>query len=599
VNACPLHPENFKTFKTVVDELCDIYRSKYFFGGVDEPLQWYHGSRWGCCERCKGHDPVTLMADWVNRCSDVIRKDHGRIHLYQTTIILKEHQGEEPGYPGGPDIPMYRIIDRMPKEHVALINWSYGVWRRKKNEADSSGLNRYLASKGYKQIIQNVGYTDASFELTKHVKWAGVNGADFIGATVANYGPQSLTSLAHRFKFLDYVVAGMFLWNPDVSKLGAREVAGRILNGVETFREELEDVKLPSRLAKPGDFFQVDLKRFCNRSLTDEQVFDGRGWVDLGPGMDLRAFPAGNRTLCGVPFSLSEATGPTRKACVMVEHPHRFDRALPDAVRGMPVGRKVAALVFLHALTDGMERRDDTTAFIYRVHFEGGLTVDFPVRYRIETMAWLDRSAGGFEDLRIGWFLYGARPAWLGGTASGERAIVYAAEWINPYPQFEVASVDMLMPTSSRAKGAALFGITGVTPTPEMIANAMPRADDGRIVFRSKDKPIVLMGTARGDRTEGTMTILVPVVGLKARKAQLAVTINDWDNPNEGKITFNGTELSFRARGGYNGVDHTFTVDVPAETLKTGFTPNVVKAVWRSSAGFDVKDAALILTLEE
>ena len=77
-----------------------IYEDEYFFGGVDEPLQWYNGSRWACCERCQGLEPVQLMADWVNKCSDHIRNKHKRIHLYQTTIILKKHQGEAPGYRG-------------------------------------------------------------------------------------------------------------------------------------------------------------------------------------------------------------------------------------------------------------------------------------------------------------------------------------------------------------------------------------------------------------------------------------------------------------------------------------------------------------------
>ena len=79
-----------------------------------------------------------------------------------------------------------------------------------------------------------------------------------------------------------------------------------------------------------------------------------------------------------------------------------------------------------------------------------------------EVMEWLDQSATGPNDLRLGWFLYGARPAWLGMTQSGKRCILYAAEWVNPHPDRQIGSVDFVLPDSSTAKGAALFAISGV-----------------------------------------------------------------------------------------------------------------------------------------
>lgn len=37
-----------------------------------------------------------------------------------------------------------------------------------------------------------------------------------------------------------------------------------------------------------------------------------------------------------------------------------------------------------------------------------------------------------------------------------------AAEWVNPHPDRQVESEDLALPTSSTAKGAALFAISGV-----------------------------------------------------------------------------------------------------------------------------------------
>ena len=55
----------------------------------------------------------------------------------------------------------------------------------------------------------------------------------------------------------------------------------------------------------------------------------------------------------------------------------------------------------------------------------------------------------------------------MGATALGQRCIVYAAEWINPYPDKEIADIDLVLPSSSMAKGAVLFAITGVVGTAE------------------------------------------------------------------------------------------------------------------------------------
>lgn len=146
----------------------------------------------------------------------------------------------------------------------------------------------------------------------------------------------------------------------------------------------------------------------------------------------------------------------------MLESAGRADGSLPSEVRGIAVGRKAASLLFLHALTGSMERRSTGAAFKYLIHYEDGTVTEFPVRYRVEAMEWLDRSRSGPGDMRVGWFLYGARPAWLGLTSSGARVILYSAEWVNPYPGNTIRVVDMFLPETSRAPGAALFAVTGV-----------------------------------------------------------------------------------------------------------------------------------------
>jgi hypothetical protein len=206
--------------------------------------------------------------------------------------------------------------------------------------------------------------------------------------------------------------------------------------------------------------------------------------------MDLSALPSGVRVMCGVPFYLAD--GSRGDNCIMLAPPRAENSALPSRVSGIPIGRRAASLVFLHCLTGRMESRATAPAMRYDITYADGSSESFPVHYRVEVMEWLDTSPGGGRiavardgstigvgagdaptdddattrsvtgDLRMGWFLFGARPSWLGRTRSGARVILYGAEWVNPHPDREIASFGVAIPESSTAPGAALFAVTAV-----------------------------------------------------------------------------------------------------------------------------------------
>ena len=114
--------------------------------------------------------------------------------------------------------------------------------------------------------------------------------------------------------------------------------------------------------------------------------------------------------------------------------------------------------------------------------------------------------------------------------------------------------------------------------------------------FASTDAPVNLMGTGRGDRTEGTMTIVLPVEEANPGEAYLVLTINDWDQTGEGEIFLNGHPVELAISKLSNGRDYTFpSVRVPPDRLKFGPEPNVLRFVYKATAGFIIKRAEIIV----
>jgi hypothetical protein len=115
-------------------------------------------------------------------------------------------------------------------------------------------------------------------------------------------------------------------------------------------------------------------------------------------------------------------------------------------------------------------------------------------------------------------------------------------------------------------------------------------------VFESKDPPVNLMDKQRGDRTTGDMRILLPIEEANPAAAWLVLTLFDWDQGGEGEITLNGNKVDLATSKLSNGRDYEFPpLRIPAAWLEFGAEPNVLKFTWRSTAGFIVKKAKIVV----
>jgi hypothetical protein len=115
--------------------------------------------------------------------------------------------------------------------------------------------------------------------------------------------------------------------------------------------------------------------------------------------------------------------------------------------------------------------------------------------------------------------------------------------------------------------------------------------------FESQDPPVNLLGQARGDRTEGALRIVLPVEEANPEAAYLVLTLNDWDQRGEGEITLNSHPVPLETSRLSNGCDYQFPpVAVPAEWLKFGPEPNVLRFVYKATAGFIVRKAQIVIS---
>ncbi len=199
------------------------------------------------------------------------------------------------------------------------------------------------------------------------------------------------------------------------------------------------------QVANPEDFFTVDLGPFVNRSLRDDTPNDGKGgWTDQGHN-DLRVLPTGDQVFCGVPFHVVERDG--GQAIMLAGR--KFQQGLVREVKGIPVNRKAAGLVFLHgcAWSGGIVWR-------YGIHYADGTQVQVPVKYGVHVNNWWSDNTDDLAE---------AKAAWTGNNAL-HAVTLYAQEWVNPHPEKIITSLDIVSEVQAIPFVIAITGRTKLPP---------------------------------------------------------------------------------------------------------------------------------------
>jgi hypothetical protein len=133
---CPLHPDLHPILFSVIDELCDVFESDAFHGGMDEVF--YLGD--DKCERCAGRDKAELFANEVRTIHDHLAQKGRELWIWGDRLIDGKTTGL--GEWEASFNNTYRAVDMIPKD-VLICDWHY-------ERADKTAV--YFAMKGFRVL---------------------------------------------------------------------------------------------------------------------------------------------------------------------------------------------------------------------------------------------------------------------------------------------------------------------------------------------------------------------------------------------------------------------------------------------------------------
>jgi hypothetical protein len=243
------------------------------------------------------------------------------------------------------------------------------------------------------------------------------------------------------------------------------------------------------RTGERPQFIPIDLRSVVNHTshpTGTEMLEPGRA-----PPIDLRYLPVGRQTLAGVDFEILGPAGNGDRSILMLGRvpdaaPANVRQAIRQSTPPIPIGRQLSSIAFLRARwvavlgTDTIYPLDSWLRPTCRVVFDDGswLVVDcFTHLHHGCNKEDVDLFQSG-----VGLFY---RAGWYGNTPAGRNVSLHVAEWVNPYPERPIASLDFFIPRCPDLKGAdrvnprceAVVAISGVDVTERDLAFWAQRTD--------------------------------------------------------------------------------------------------------------------------
>lgn len=449
-NANVGHPRTWEIYFDALDKWLPKFHGDVLYIGMDETHHYSAGSRWNVSpeSRALGMSAGELLAYTINKI-DAKAKQYGKRLFMHDTPFSRDWTLS---YPGDPDPSWRKAIPLLPKDLM------FNVWHwNKKWVLEPLGKEHgfdlvYLCTgdrdwRPRTDLDPNEDHTPTEFPGY----FTGIN----------NYMAESSFTAS---KLLETMWVG---WNPDAPRPKGIEANAAVAHYVMLWNAlHLGESMPPSLAAQRGDFTPLDLAAAANRSRIDDVPYDGKGWVDMGPNVDLRALPAGETVMSGVPFNIIDEDSNNGRSIVMVHNAMYTDRTLADTAAIDTPDLKAASLVFLHCLDNAPGwnylRRDELAGY-YFVVFADGTYDKMELKYGTSIGTW-DGQRYPWEYAPAGDAMTYARLAWTGQTGSGLTAKLYKTEWVNPKPNVPIEKVILRATYDPTQMNPMLLAITATHP---------------------------------------------------------------------------------------------------------------------------------------
>lgn len=198
----------------------------------------------------------------------------------------------------------------------------------------------------------------------------------------------------------------------------------------------------------------IDLRPFCNKGYDNAQNYLTKSALFDGEVRDLTGFPWSSSVLNGCPVDLLRFDYHYNKDCIALT-----SAAVPDGaakVANIPVNGNAQAISFFHTVTCG---NDGVTVMRYVVRYADGSQATLPVKVGENIGDW-KISANTEQAKKL--------LAWKNSFDRG----FFRWQWTNPYPEKEIAALDIVVEDPAGKATPVIFAITVHEPGDAPVAAA-------------------------------------------------------------------------------------------------------------------------------
>lgn len=414
---CPSNPASYELLFDVIDEVIEVFEPRIVHVGHDEVYSY------GLCPRCRDKSGAELIAGDISRIHGYLAERGVRMAMWgdklMDIVVGGSHEGGRERrvggggwFGGGAEYVMaetYQARDEAPKD-ILILDWYWSL---------DSRSERYFGKLGFEEIFGNFGQNFGAAQFTGWDQRASA--PNVLGAEVSTWCGVSEFAMARNACLFNFLFsAEMFWWRHYTDRERAR-VLGAIADLQPAVRDFLGDRHSPSRTAG-AQHSPVALANAGNVT------------ADFGSQL-----PDGIAFLGGAPYRFSGA----RSTALRVDAGNHH--AGPVAINA-----QADSLLFVHhcqcdrkygptwAFVDPLLPSPEDRIGQYTVHYDDGTHTTVEIRYG-ENIA--NRSVRFGESIAS--TCYWAEPVWEGTDEEGLPIVLYRYEWINPYPEKEIASVGM------------------------------------------------------------------------------------------------------------------------------------------------------------
>lgn len=172
--------------------------------------------------------------------------------------------------------------------------------------------------------------------------------------------------------------------------------------------------------------FHVNLKPYTNKAFKDDISGDSRGgWTDQGHN-DMSGLKTGQQKFGGVSFEIINPDLNNGSSCIVLKGESR--KYFPNKIQYIKVMKKAKRLFFLHTL--GWANRGEHLRYVIRY---ANREINIPIKGDKQINDWWSESKPSH-----------AIRAWEGNNPVHFPVCIYAYEWLNPYPDKEILSIDII-----------------------------------------------------------------------------------------------------------------------------------------------------------